>query len=77
MTYGSKNGANGSLKTSKTPRVGKGGSNLGSPISCGQPSHTFHDPVYKTTGSSKKSSDGRLVKISQPGINPKGSSRVG
>ena len=77
MTYGSKNKANGSGKTSKTPRVGKGSSNMASPVSRGQPSHTFHDPVYKNTGNSKNSSDGRLRPISQLGINPKGSSRVG
>jgi hypothetical protein len=77
MTFGSKNTANGSKHSGKVPRVGKGGANLASPISTGYPNDTYHAPIYKGTGGSKKSSDGRLKKISQPGINPKGSSRVG
>jgi len=77
MTFGSKNSANGSsAKCGKTSKSGKGANLATSGIGCGRPSSTYHAPVYGGA-TSKKSSDGRLKKISQPGINPKGSSRVG
>ena len=78
MTYGSKKrSANGSKHSGKVPKVGSRGANLASPISTGYPNDTYHAPIYKNAAGLRKSSDGRLVKIKQPGINPKGSSRVG
>jgi hypothetical protein len=77
MTFGSKNTANGSKHSGKVPKAGRAGGNFASPISTGVPNDSFHDPIYKNPGNSKKSADGRLRSISQPGINPKGSSRVG
>lgn len=77
MTYGSKNTANGSgARCGKPTKNPKSANLMKNGIGCGRPFSCFHDPVYGGSNS-KKSSDGRLKKISQPGINPKGSSRVG
>ena len=78
MTFGSKKmSANGSKYKGKNPKAPGGAANLSKGYSGGKPGDGYYAPVYHDTGSSKKSSDGRLKKISQPGINPKGSSRVG